>query len=121
MCKEFFMQIQPISNSKQSFGFKKTTLVKDVFNQVLAPIENATQKEKMELCKSLGITRANAKTWRTNFESHGGDIISGEFFPNIHVTTSGVSPIETFENIMSTELARIRGQLKRIPMKEFNL
>ena len=115
------MQIQPISNSKQSFGFKKTTLVKDVFNQVLAPVVKATPREKIELCKSLGITRANAKTWRTNFECHRGDIIGGEFFPKVNVITSGASPIETFGNIMSTELARIRGQLKRVPMKDFNL
>ena len=119
------MKIQSVSRLNYSFGSnlitRKSTTVKDIFNKITEPIKKSSPVEKDLLKKSLGLSSINSNFIQSNFESHGGDIISGKLLPNIHVTTSGVSLLESVGNIINVELARIRGQLKRISIDSFNL
>ena len=90
------------------------TTARTVLQDITAPIRRAAPSERLALCNALGLNSKTAKYFQAKFESHGGDIISGECLPNIHVTSSGVSYMETVGNIINVELARIRGQLKRV-------
>ena len=116
------MQVQPVSGFSCSFGFKsvgkKPVMVKDVLTKITEPIRKANDSEKKALSKALGLT---SKNFQTNFESHGNDIISGEVLPNIDVMSKGISPMEAVGNVINVELARIRGQLKRVSIDDLKL
>ena len=96
-----------------------TPTVKDLINNITIPIRKASFSEKNALSRALGIR--SLRDLPTQFESHGGDIIGGEMFPNISVTTKGVSPMATMGNIINVELARIRGQLKKVSLDDLKL
>lgn len=92
-----------------------------IIKRITNPIIKASNIEKKELYKALGLRHLMSKNWRIGFESHGGDIISGEMLPNISVTSKGISPMETIGNIINVELARIRGQLKKVSTEDLKL
>ena len=119
------MQIQSLYGLKSTFAFKglpqRQTTVGQVISQITAPIIKATAVEKKELSKVLGVSNLKLQNWQTQFESHGGDVIGGEILPNISVTAKGVSPMTTIGNIINVELARIRGQLRRVPTDSLKL
>ena len=119
------MKIQTASIYNISFGFrpfiKKPELVNDVIRKAVKPIEQATAAEKKQLSRALGLTPDNLRNWQTKFESHDKDIIEGEILPNISVTAKGISPMEAIGNIVNVELARIRGQLKKVSIENLNL
>ena len=118
------MNIQHISNTNRPFGsfpLQQTSATGNRLGRISATIQNATIPEKIELFNALGITPTTIKGWKTKLESHNGDIISGEILPNIDVTTKGTSPMETAANVVNVELARIRGQLKRVSVGDLNL
>ena len=90
-------------------------------NQITSTIKKASQEEKTALCNALGINKETIKSWRTKFETRRDDITDGEILPNISVTAKGISPIETIANIANVELARIRGQLKKVSPTDLNI
>ena len=122
------MQVQNI-NIKYSFGFnnkpinaiKKQITSKDVINDIVKTIKEATPQERKLLKESLGLDVKELAKWKPDFESLGRDIITGTLLPGTHITTSGASVIDSIGNIIRTELARIRGQLTRVSWDEFNL
>ena len=112
------MKIQSISQYNVSFGFRPFIKKDHVVSQV---INKVTTTEKRQLCKALGLTPDNLRNWHPKVKLHGEDIIEGEILPNISVTSKGTSPIETIGNIVNVELARIRGQLKKVSIEKLNL
>lgn len=119
------MELKIVSEINTSFGYKGITknqpTTRKIIAQITNPIRTANNQEKIALSKALGLSSETLKTSQTQFESHGGDIIGGEILPNIHATSSGVSYIETVGNIVNVELARIRGQLKKVSLSDLNL
>lgn len=111
------MKIQPMSQYSVSFSFKAFIKKGYIVSQV---INKATKAEKRKLCEALGLTSNNLKNWHPEVKLHGMDIIEGEILPNISVISKGVSPIEAVGNIVNVELARIRGQLKKVPLEKLN-
>ncbi|MCR4881244.1 MAG: hypothetical protein K6A44_04750 [bacterium] len=118
------MKLQPISNIKHPFGvnpLQKASVVKGTIGQMASNIQQATVHEKIELAKALGINPSTIKSWRTKLEFPCGDIVCGKIFPNIDVITKGISPVETAASVANVELARIRGQLKRVSLDNMKL
>ena len=119
------MQIQSLYGLRSSFTFRglpqRQTTVGHVINQITAPIVKATAAEKKELGRALGKSNLKLQNWQTQFESHGGDVIGGEILPNISVTAKGISPMTTIGNIINVELARIRGQLRKVSTDSLQL
>ena len=86
-----------------------------------AALQQTSVSEKIKLAKALGITPETLKSWRTSLNLHESDIIEGKIFPNINVTTKGISPMEMVATVANVELARIRGQLKRVSLSDLNI
>ena len=107
------MKIQPASI--------KSTVNSTIINRITDPIKKATNSEKRLLSEALGLTTDTSKSIQPRFRIHGEDIIDGEVLPNIDVTSKGISLADAIGNVVNVELARIRGQLKNIPMDSFNL
>ena len=119
------MKIQSNLKFNCSFGYRnihqKSATVKSLINQITNPIRTAKDNEKKALIKALGLNSATQTNFQTKFESHGADIIGGEILPKITITAKGISPMNCIGNIVNVELARIKGQLKRISLEDLNL
>ena len=96
----------------------KMPTVQSVIDGITAPIRKANNREKALLRQAL---RGSLKNCQPKFDPHGNDILGGEILSGISVTSKGISPMQMIGNVVNVELARIRGQLKRVPQDGLNL
>lgn len=88
----------------------------------LKGVQRITKRERVQLAKALGLDNPQlVSSWKPRVEFLPKGIIGAEFLPGIHVTAKGMTPEQAWESIKRIELAKIRGEIKPIPVSKFDL